>query len=279
MVAEDEIRSGIQQTTSTARLENPLVGSITNAVSMNFVANAQLAVGGSAAIVYLADEAVDLAQAGESFYVNMGTLMPLHEQSIPHVAKTMHELCKPMILDPVGLGIGKLRTNILQNIKPFKPTIIRGNASEIIALAGLWGIEGKADDSKRAHGVDSTDSVEEATGAAVALARFTKGVVAVSGESDLVTDGRIIAVSEGGSPLMKNITGSGCSQGGVIAVYAAVASPFVATLAGVQVYNLAGRRAAEKTFAPASFQIAFLDELYQAKPTNIGGNPFTIREA
>ena len=77
---------------------------------------------------------------------------------------------------------------------------------------------------------------------------------------------------------MTNITGAGCSQGGVIAIYAAAADPFAAALAGVQVYNLAGSRAAAATDAPASFQVAFLDELFRATPQDVAGNPFELAE-
>ena len=130
------------------------------------------------------------------------------------------------------------------------------------------------------RGVDSTQAVDEARDAAVALARFTGGAVAVSGEIDLVTDGVQVAYSHGGSHFMAQITGSGCSLGGVCAVFAACAeTPFAAALAGVQAYNLAGARAQERVDAPGSFQVAFLDELYKASPEDIAANPFDLQEA
>jgi hydroxyethylthiazole kinase len=68
-----------------------MVGSITNTVTINFVANAQLAVGGSAAMVYLPDEGELLAQAGGATYINVGTLLPIYEQTLPQVAKVLHQ--------------------------------------------------------------------------------------------------------------------------------------------------------------------------------------------
>lgn len=277
MLNGENIRKKIIEAVRTVKDTNPMAGSITNTVTINFVANAQLAVGGSAAMVYLPDEGEFLALAGGATYINVGTLFPVYEETLPLTAKTLFDNQKPWVLDPVAIGIGSLRTNLLLNFKEYKPSVIRGNASEIIALAGLWGLEGGNKESK-VRGVDSTDEVFKAKGAAVALAKWTGGAVAVSGETDLVTDGKILTYSHGGSHFMEKITGSGCSLGGVIAVYLTATSPFIAALTGTSVYNLAGKRAAEKTNAPGSFQVHFLDELYKATGEDIANNPFEIEE-
>ena len=279
MIEKSQLEASIAAAVRAVRAENPLAGSITNTVTIDFVANAQLAVGGSAAMVYLPDEGETLVAAGGAVYMNMGTLFPVYEQTVPQTAKAARDAGKPWVLDPVGIGIGSLRTELLTRIKDFPPRIVRGNASEIIALAGLWGLSGSADDLSRARGVDTTDTVEAARAAAVALARFIDGAVAVSGEIDLVTDGRVVVKSHGGSPLMGKVTGFGCSQGGVLAVYATQADPFTAAVAGVAHYNVAGTRAAAAAFAPASFKVAFIDELYRATPEEIAGNPLEIEEA
>jgi hydroxyethylthiazole kinase len=270
-----EIKKKIMDAADAARKTNPLAGSITNSVTINFVANAQLAVGGSAAMVYLAEEGEFLAKAGGAFYINVGTIIPLYEESLPHTARILREAGKPWVLDPVAVGIGTLRTKLLKQFKAYKPDVIRGNASEIMALAGLWELAGSGESKVR--GVDSTDEVGAAEFAAAALARWTGGAVSVSGETDLVTDGQIAASSKGGSHFLKKITGAGCSLGGVTAVYAAVASPFIAALTATAVYNLAGRRAEQKADGPGSFQAAFFDELYKATPEDIADNPFELR--
>ena len=257
---------------------NPMAGSITNSVTINFVANAQLAVGGSAAMVYLPDEGEFIANAGGATYINVGTLTPIYEETLPRTAKALFEAKKPWVLDPVAIGIGELRTKLLLGFKEYKPSVIRGNASEVIALAGLWGLEGGTDQSA-VRGVDSTDTVNAAREAAVALAKYTGGAVAVSGKTDLVTDGETVVYSYGGSHFMEKITGSGCSLGGVAAVYATAASPFIAALTATAVYNLAGKRAELRACAPGSFQTAFLDELYIATAEEIADNPFDMEKA
>ncbi|MFA5629302.1 MAG: hydroxyethylthiazole kinase [Dehalococcoidales bacterium] len=277
MVNKKEIQKQIINAVETVKQTNPVVGSITNAVSINFVANAQLAVGGSAAMVYLPEEGEILAGLGEATYINMGTLIPIYEQTLPRVAKLLHETGKHWVLDPVAIGIGSFRSQVLAQFKEYKPSVIRGNASEIIALAGLWGLEGGSGKS-RVRGVDSTDAVVSAKSAAVALAKWTGGAVAVSGETDLITDGNLTVYSYGGSHLMEKITGGGCSLGGVVTVYLAVTAPLIAALTASAAYNLAGKIAEKEANGPASFQICFLDELHKATAEEIAANPFEIEE-
>ena len=279
MIESEQIKQNIVKAVEEVRATNPMAGSVTNTVTIDFVANAQLAVGGSAAMVYLPDEGECLVAAGGAVYLNMGTQFPIYTETIPRTAAAAFNAGKPWVIDPVGIGIGQQRTDLLLEVKQYKPTIIRGNASEIIALAGLWTLEGTTEDLSRARGVDSTDEVAAARDAAVALARYTGGAVAVSGQTDLVTNGEVVAYSHGGSSLMSKVTGFGCSQGGVLAVYACATDPFTAALAGVAHYNIAGRRAEELASAPASFKVAFIDELYKVSPEEIAENPLELEEA
>lgn len=275
---ESQIRNQIRQAVEKVRILRPLAPSITNSVTMNFVANAQIAVGGSAAMVYLPDEGEFVSEIGGALYINTGTLLPVYEETLPRTAKRLFELKKQWVLDPVGIGIGSLRTKLLLEMKENPPAIVRGNASEIILLAKLWNIETGEKSSSGPKGVDSADSVSSAKTAAKNLASFINGAVAVSGKEDFVTDGCVCVVCRGGSHFMEKITGSGCSLGGVCAVYACVASPFAAALAATQIYNLAGQRAEQKADAPASFQVQFLDELYRASAEDVSQQPFVLEK-
>jgi hydroxyethylthiazole kinase len=282
-MTENEIKSQIKQAVEFVRTKKPLAPSITNTVTINFVANAQIAVGGSAAMVYLPDEGEFVAEVGSAVYINAGTMFPCYEETLPRTAKRLFELKKPWVLDPVAIGIGSLRTKLLECFKDFPPSIVRGNASEVIALAKLWGVESAAS-SNGPKGVDTVDSVSDAENAAKALAKYINekrgglgAAVAVSGIEDFVTDGELSVYCKGGSHFMEKITGSGCSLGGVCAVYAGVASPFIAALTATQIYNLAGSRAESKVKAPASFQVQFLDELYLASAEDVAENPFELK--
>lgn len=273
-IADPELASAVAQALVEVRKQNPLVASITNAVTMDFVANAQLAIGGSAAMVYIGEEGQALTDIGSALYINMGTLLPLHEEAIPAAARVAHETNTPWVLDPVGIGIGGMRGRILLDLAACKPTIIRGNASEIIALASLWAVPmttGAFEHSKRGlvRGVDSTDQVDDAIAAACALARFTGGAVMVSGKLDAVCDATRVVRVFGGSALMSKVTGFGCSLGGVAAVFAGVADPFVAAVAASCAYKKAGTRAATRSSGPGTFKAAFLDSLYSLDSSEI----------
>lgn len=270
-MTETEIGSAIKTAIEQVREKNPMAPSITNTVTQDFVANAQLAVGGSAAMLYMPDECEAMAKIAPSFYINMGTTMPFYAETLPRAAQALCDNQKPWVLDPVGIGLSAVRMECLSKLKQFKPTIIRGNASEIITLAKFWQL---INDSQggQVRGVDSTEKVSSAKSAAIALAKFTGGAVAVSGEEDLVTDGKEIILCAGGSEFFTKITGSGCALGGVMAVYAAVANPFIAALTATTIFNLAGTKAAGEVEAPASFKVAFLDELYKINAEEVAGN-------
>lgn len=277
MMTEEKLRSDLQETALRVKKENPMAASITNTVTVNLVANAQLAVGGSAAMIYLPDEGEGMAHLAGAMYINMGTLLPVYEETLPRTVRALQAERKPWVLDPVGIGLGALRREILREFQAYRPGVIRGNASEIIALANLWGLaSGRARDGVR--GVDATDSVDAARAAAIALALETGGAVAVSGPIDLVTDGHRVIRVRGGSRFLSLITGAGCSLGGVIAVYATAGQPFIAALAGTMAFDLAADRAEEGAMGPASFQVRFLDELYRISPEELAEYPFFPEE-
>ncbi len=214
------------------------------------------------------DEGESMVNVANSMYFNVGTILPIYGETLPKTAKCLAEKEINWVLDPVAIGMGELRQKILMKFKNYRPGIVRGNASEIIALAGLWDLDGGTDKPTN-KGVDSTDEVGNAMKAAISVAKFINGAVSVSGEVDLVTDGNIVARSYGGSAYLSKITGAGCALGGVSAVYAACADPFTAALTAVNVFNLAGERAEKLCKGPGSFQAEFLDQLYLASPEDI----------
>lgn len=274
---EAELRKKIRAAVDDARAKNPMAPSVTNTVTQDFVANAQLAVGGSAAMLYLPDECEAIASIAPAVYINMGTALPFYAETFPRMIRALAANKTPWVLDPVGIGMSALRTELLRQMKQFPPTIIRGNASEIIAVARLWNLI-DAQSIGNVRGVDSTDEVGSARSAAIVLADYIKGAVAVSGPEDLITDGRSIAYSAGGSPLMTKITGGGCSLGGVMAVYLAVTDPFTAAVTATAAYNAAGMFAESNTTAPASFKVAFIDALYENSAAIVAENALRLEE-
>ncbi|MCI1984755.1 MAG: hydroxyethylthiazole kinase [Bifidobacteriaceae bacterium] len=250
---------------ASLRATNPLTQCITNEVTTNFVANAILAIGGSPAMAADPGEADDFVRVASALLINVGTLSTDKRVTIPITAKIADEIGTPWVLDPVAVGGLQARTRLVNFIVDFHPTIIRGNASEIIALSG--GVSA-------GKGVDSGDDPIAALPAALTLAKTHGSVVAVSGPTDLITDGTTVVRTPGGSVLSTRITGTGCSLGGVTAAFAAAAataslSPLVAAVAASVAYNVAAERAEKASQGPGTYQPHFLDALYALTPGDL----------
>lgn len=287
---DDHQRELIAQAVDKVRDTTPLAQSFTNFVTINLVANAQLAAGGTAAMSYLPDDIIDTAAIAKATYINVGTLLPFFKDALGNIARSLHAAQHPWVLDPVAAGIGRTRSAILWAFRSAPPTIVRGNASEIIALAGIWDLNvpsaGAHADTTRPAGVEAVDDVDSARDAAVIMARYLRGyapnhraAVAVSGVTDLVTDGDTVYRLPGGSPMMTKITGAGCSLGGVTATYLAVTDPLTAALTASALYNRASEEAERASHGPGSFQTAFLDALWNTTAQAVSQSPITAESA
>ncbi|PRZ41881.1 hydroxyethylthiazole kinase [Antricoccus suffuscus] len=249
---EDPI-SFTQTALSRVRADAPLVQCITNSVVVNFTANAMLALGASPAMADIPQEAGAFASIASGLLINLGTPRAEQREAMTEAAVAANTAGTPWVLDPVAIGSMPVRTPFSYQLRDLRPTIIRGNASEVIALAG---------DGAGGRGVDATDDVETALPAATALAAQTGSVVAVSGPVDLVTNGTSAVRIANGSPLLTQVTGGGCALGAVMAAFAAVDEDRLSTtIAAIMVYTIAAELAAEKSTGPGSFAVGFIDAL------------------
>lgn len=245
---------------ATMRAAAPLVHNITNYVAMNIAANVLLAAGASPAMVHAREEVVEFAGLAQALCVNIGTLDPAWAEAMEMAARVMAAKDRPWVLDPVGAGATQLRRDVCARLMALRPTVIRGNASEILALAGLGGA---------GRGADSADPVTAAESSARDLALRTGAVIAVSGPVDYVTDGNQAFRVANGDALMPRVTALGCSLNAVIAAFAVGQPALRATVAALAYYGLAGERAARGAKGPGSFQVAFLDALYALSPQEV----------
>ncbi|NKJ71689.1 hydroxyethylthiazole kinase [Rhizobium leguminosarum bv. viciae] len=236
------------------REKPPLVQCITNYVAMNIAANVLLASGASPAMVHAAEEAGEFAGIASAVTINIGTLSTQWIDGMQAAAKAATSAGKPWVLDPVAHYATAFRRNAVADLLALRPAIIRGNASEIIALAG---------GESRGQGVDSRDPVEQAEGSARWLAERQRAVVAVTGAVDFVTDGERAVRIEGGSALMPQVTALGCSLTCLVGAFAATAPEdiFGATVAALATFAIAGEEAALGAAGPGSFSWRFLDAL------------------
>ena len=253
------------------RAHNPLVQCITNSVVTNFTANVVLAIGAAPAMTDIVGEAGPFARVAGGLLVNLGTPTPEQRLAMEEAVAAANESATPWVLDPVAIGALPIRTALAQKLAPQTPFAIRGNASEILALAGE-GAGGK--------GVDSTDSTEAAAPGAIALAQRLNTVVAVSGPEDFITDGtRVIRVANG-DELLTKVTGGGCALGALITAFAAVRgsySPVEAVAAAHAVYGIAAEQAAAQAAGPGSFAVSLIDALSTLTPSTISAEQ-RIRE-
>ena len=235
------------------REQAPLIHNITNFVAMDVVANALLALGASPAMVHALEEVEDFQDVADALVVNIGTLSPPWVAAMEKASERAAALRKPWVLDPVGVGATPYRTRAAASLAQGRPAVIRGNASEILALAGA---------SNRTRGVDTSHAAEDALDAARELATVLGSVVAVTGQVDHLTDGTRLLRVEGGDPMMTRVTALGCAASAVIGAFLTVEDdPLAAAAQALGVFALAGQRAAVRARGPASLRLHLIDEL------------------
>ncbi|MET3142766.1 MULTISPECIES: hydroxyethylthiazole kinase [unclassified Arthrobacter] len=246
------------------RETTPLIQCLTNTVVTNFTANVLLALGAAPAMVDVPAEAGPFARVASGVLVNVGTP---HEEQQAGMREAVHaatEAGTPWVLDPVAVGVLPVRTALAAELLNYRPTAVRGNASEVLALAG----EGQG-----GRGVDAVDGPEAALKAASGLARRYGSVLAVSGPTDVITDGTDVIRISNGHPYLTQVTGGGCALGAVTVAFLAVDDdPLAAAAAATAVYTVAADMAADGARGPGSFAVAFLDAL-----AGIDARTFTSR--
>ncbi|MDP5252904.1 MULTISPECIES: hydroxyethylthiazole kinase [unclassified Vibrio] len=243
----------ITQALSDVREQKPLVVNITNYVVMNNTANALLAIGASPIMAHSKQEMAEMMAYAGALVINIGTLDSTWTPRMLFAVEQANAKGKIVVLDPVGCGASHLRTETSRQIAQLaNKLIIRGNGSEIIALAG---------EQAQSKGVDALDRSDSALAAARCLVAQYGANVVVSGETDyIVTNDRIVALHNGDA-MMPYVTGMGCTLTALTAAFAAVGDD--TGLSAAAILGVAGEIAAEQSRGPGSLQVTLLDELYQ----------------
>jgi hydroxyethylthiazole kinase len=236
------------------RARRPLVHNITNYVVMNSTANALLALGASPVMAHAEEEVEEMVALAGALVLNIGTLSERWIAAMFKAAAAARSRGVPVVLDPVGAGATRLRTDTARRLlAEARPAVVRGNASEILALGGA---------GAGARGVDASHTVEQARADAVDLARQFRLSVAVTGPEDFVTDGQQAARIRNGHPLMARLTGTGCAASAITGAFCAVEPDgFAAAVAALVVFGIAGELAAQGQPRPGAFQVRLFDAL------------------
>ena len=269
---ETDLLNRIDETLNDIREKNALTHCITNSVTINDCANAVLAIGGSPFMAEDAEELEEVVTIADVLVINIGKLSKNQIESMHISSKTANETNTPIILDPVGVGVTELRNKTTMDlIENYNITAIRGNISEIKAIAKLFGV---LDESNTAKGVDvnaddiKTEENLQANGELIStLARKLDTVILASGPIDILTDGKTTVAIDNGDDMMPLITGSGCMLSSIVGSCIGGSNPFDGTLVAILAMNIAGERARakvdERDEGTGSFRAYLIDYLYK----------------
>lgn len=247
-----EISNLVCDALSAIRAQKPLVVNVTNYVVMNNTANALLAIGASPIMAHSRLEIDEMLNIAGALVINIGTLDEAWVQRMHSAVREANHAQKPVVLDPVGCGASRLRTQTAQALMKLADNlIIRGNAAEIMALAGS---------SADAKGVDSLNDSAQALTAAKRILAGKACQIVITGETDYVVSREHAYQLNNGSPMMPFVTGMGCSLSALAGAFAAVGE--TTGLAATAVMGVAGEIAATESKGPGTFQAALLDTLY-----------------
>ena len=256
------------------RSSTPLVQSLTNVVSANFVTNVLLAAGASNAHIDNVHEAAGFAAVAGGVLINLGTPDDGTAAAFTLAAGAARAAGTPWVLDPVGVGGLPWRTELAAGLLALGPTAIRGNASEIIALAGSSGLSssgpGSSGPGSSGRGVDSTSEADAAVPAALSLLDSAQ-VVSASGPIDYIVgrgpSGPLGVRVGGGHALLTKVTATGCSLAALVAAYLAVSpNPLIGITAAHVHVAVAAEAAARGASGPGSFAVAYIDALASVTP-------------
>jgi len=257
-----DINNRIAKALFRIREEKPLIHHITNLVVMNDTANVTLHVGALPVMAHAAEEVAEMTSLAGALVLNPGTLTPSWVESMLIAGRQANQQGIPIVLDPVGAGATRLRTQTnLRLLDELRIAVVRGNSGEIGALSGAGGV---------VKGVESLEGVADPASVAKGMAQRWGTVVAITGRRDIVSDGERVLGVDNGHEWLKTNTGTGCMATTVIAAFAAVERDYlVAAAGGLACFGLAAELAAEKAQGPASFKVALFDQIYNLTPDEL----------
>lgn len=248
MKPPDTPAAGAAGLVARLRAQSPRVHCITNAVAEAFTANVLLAAGAVPSMTVDPAEVPGFVGRADALLVNLGTLDPQRRTAIEAALPAAREAGRPWLLDPVFVERSEPRLALARQLAARHPAVLRGNAAELAALIGA-----EADDR-----------------AVMFFARRQGLVAAMTGATDLVTDGaRAVRVSNG-HPLMGRVTAMGCAATALMAGFVAVADdPLDAAVACLAFVGVAAEAAGAAAHGPGSFVPAFLDALHALAPDDV----------
>ena len=252
------------------RETKPLIHQITNYVVMNETANATLALGALPVMAHAREEVEEMAAIAGALVLNIGTLSPHWVEAMLLAGRVANERGIPVVLDPVGAGATRYRTETAKSIlDEIDVTVLRGNAGEVATLVGV---------DAEVRGVESIATGSDPADLAREAGRRLGLVASVTGAVDHVSDGETVISIANGHPLMAAITGTGCMSSAITGCFLAVngPAPLAAAAEALVAFGVAGENAAATARGPGSFHVALYDELAALDPTTLDARARTL---
>jgi hydroxyethylthiazole kinase len=269
-----EISQNLRECLSNLKQKTPLVHHLTNYVTVNDCANIVLAIGGSPVMADAIEEVEEMVGIASALVLNIGTLNARTIGSMLAAGRKAKALGIPVILDPVGVGATVLRTETAERIiQEVKPDVIRGNMSEIKVLFGL---------NVATKGVDSVADAEDATSVAKEMAQRHNCVVAITGKTDIVSDGTEVYLIENGHRILADVTGTGCMTSSLVGSFCGANENYLfAAIAGIASMGIAGEIAQESLASEegiGTFRLRLFDAIYNLTPEVLANRGKVDRE-
>jgi len=244
------------------RAQAPVVHHLTNWVTIYDCANIVKAFGASPVMAHAPEEVEEMAGIASALVLNIGTLTVDFIESMKLAAASANKRGIPVVLDVCGAGATRLRDEkSFELLNERRIDIIKGNASEVARIAGK-GVS--------TRGVDSGEVRHNLIEVAIDLARQRACTVVVTGEADIVSNGRDTYLVKNGHALMAAVVGTGCMAASAIGTFAAVERDYVkAAAAGLACYEIAAELAAVTAAGPGTFKERLFDEVYKLLPQTV----------
>lgn len=274
----EEIKERLPETLKNVRKNVPVTHCITNSVTINDCANAVLAIGGSPIMAEDSDEIEEIVEIASVVVINIGKLSEEQLEAMEISCKYANKTDTPIVIDPVGAGISALRNNTIKNlVENYKITAIRGNISEIKAIANIIGL---TETESAAKGVDVNDddiitrnNLDTNGNLVKELAEKLNTVIIASGPLDIISDGETIVVLDNGDEMMPLITGSGCMLTSIVGSCVANNDAFEGSILASLAMSLAGEKARAKVdsldLGTGSFRAFLIDYLYKTNAESL----------
>lgn len=261
-MVNEELLQELVKARNAVKDRKPLIHGMTGAVAVNDCANVVLAIGASPIMAEHPDEVEDITAHAAALAVSLANITEARMCSIMKSGMVAHFNYIPSVIDVVGVTCSSLRMKFAKKfISECRPAVIKGNISEIKAMAGAsYASTGVDVSGSDAVGNGDKERLRQMGELIRGYAKETSSVVLASGEVDIISDGHKIYYVKNGSPYMAKVTGTGCMLNVITAAYLSETTPLIATILAAVTLGISGELA-DSSRGYGTYHISLIDRL------------------